>query len=127
MLPNAQTVFLGNALSCGYFLSENIFYKKNLLALRLKIWAFLRIDQLYVQICVNILCVSFHSSSKNGKAFIHVFEVYRKEPKIFTFFFQADLKMFRGPDQKSVRATYALRAGGCPYMLYTIQQKYHVS
>jgi len=89
--------------------SGKYFLYKNLLALCLQIWAFLKIDQLYLQICLNILYVSFHWSSKNVKAFIHVFEVSWKEPKIFTFIFQADFKMFRGPDQKSVRATYGPR------------------
>jgi len=32
-------------------------------------------------------------------------------------FFQADFKLLRGPDQKSLRATYGPRAGGCPYMI----------
>jgi len=78
-----------NSFSCKctklWILLSIYFLYKNHLDLCLQIWNFLKINQLYLQICLNILYVSFHWSSKNVKAFINVFEVSWKEPKIFTF------------------------------------------
>ena len=84
-----------NMFSCKctklWILSPGKYFRyKNHLDLRLQIWAFLKIDQFYLQICLNIFYVSFHWSSKNVTAFIHVFEVSWKEPKIFTILFKSN-------------------------------------
>ena len=84
--------FSGKCTELWILSSGKYFLYKNHLAQRLQIWTFLKTDQLYLQICLNIVCVSFHWSSKNVKAFIHVFEVSWKEPKIFTFFFSSRIQ-----------------------------------
>jgi len=89
VFPNAQIVSLANALSCGYLFSGRYFLYKTHLALCLQICVFLKIDQLHLQICMNLLYVTFHWSNKKVKSNILFLKFFWWEPRTFKSFFSS--------------------------------------